>query len=104
MQEYFGETNHNFITRRCNNQTKCLYKGTWNIAYEEDDYNYKTCNKNNARAKQVTIITPEGIKKDFPTYSAAEKEYSFPRNSLSKKQRRENKQEFVYRNYQIILK
>ena len=26
MQTFFGENQHNFITRRCNHQTKCLYK------------------------------------------------------------------------------
>lgn len=26
MKEYFNETQHNFITRRCNHITKCLYK------------------------------------------------------------------------------
>ena len=51
MQKFFNETNHNFITRRCNNSIICLYKGVWNISYEEDDYKNKTIYKNNARAK-----------------------------------------------------
>ena len=26
VQDFFEEKNHNFITRRCKNKTKCLYK------------------------------------------------------------------------------
>lgn len=104
MQKFFNETNHNFITRRCNNSIKYLYKGVWNIAYEEDDYENKTIYKNNARAKQINIIDESGNEKFFPTYSSAEKEYNFPKGSLSKKQKQINKKEFMYRKYKIILK
>lgn len=104
MQNFFNEVNHDFITRRCNNSTKCLYKGVWNIAYEEDDYKKRTPYKNNARAKQIMIIDENNNQKFFSTYSSAEKEYNFPRGSLSKKQKQTNKKEFIYREYKIILK
>lgn len=104
MQQFFGEKNHNFITRRCNGKIKCLYKGIWNMAYEENEYEYKTVNKNNARAKHIIVIEPDGKEKEFNTYSSAEKNYGFPRGSLSKKQRKENKNIFIYRNYKIVLK
>jgi len=38
MQAFFNETNHQFISRRCLKQVKCLYKNTWLIAYEQDEY------------------------------------------------------------------
>lgn len=38
MQAFFNETNHQFISRRCLHQIKCLYKNEWLIAYENDDY------------------------------------------------------------------
>lgn len=104
MQRFFNEENHSFITRRCTGKTKYLYKGIWNIAYEEDEYEYKTANKNSARAKHIIVIEPNGVKKEFPTYSSAEKNYNFPRGSLSKKQIKENKNIFIYRDYKIILK
>ena len=38
MQTFFQETNHQFCSRRCRHEIKCLYKNEWIIAYEEDDY------------------------------------------------------------------
>ena len=28
-RDYFGETNHNFVTRRCQHKAKYLYRGEW---------------------------------------------------------------------------
>ena len=38
MQKFFNETNHQFISRRCRHEIKCLYRNEWIIAYEQDDY------------------------------------------------------------------
>lgn len=38
MRDFFNETNHQFISRRCLHQIKCLYRNEWLIAYENDDY------------------------------------------------------------------
>ena len=38
MQKFFNETNHQFISRRCRHEIKCLYRNKWLIAYEQDDY------------------------------------------------------------------
>ena len=38
MRDFFQETNHQFISRRCLHKVKCLYKNEWLIAYEDDDY------------------------------------------------------------------
>lgn len=38
MQDFFNETNHQFCSRRCTGKIKCLYKGEWKIAYEENNY------------------------------------------------------------------
>ena len=34
MQTFFNETNHQFCSRRCRKEIKCLYKNEWLIAYE----------------------------------------------------------------------
>lgn len=39
MQDFFGETNHQFCSRRCLGEIKCLYKKVWAIAYENNEYN-----------------------------------------------------------------
>lgn len=38
IQAFFNETNHQFCSRRCRGQIKCLYKNEWLIAYEQNDY------------------------------------------------------------------
>ena len=38
MSKFFNEKNHQFISRRCRHQIKCLYKNEWLIAYENDEY------------------------------------------------------------------
>ena len=38
MQQFFNETNHQFISRRCRHEIKCLYKNEWLIAYQNDEY------------------------------------------------------------------
>lgn len=55
-QSFFGETQHNFITRRCLHKTKCLYKGVWNMAYEGSDYLQLTPHKNIARNHPINVF------------------------------------------------
>lgn len=38
MQDFFQETNHQFISRRCLHKILKPYKDEWLIAYEEDEY------------------------------------------------------------------
>lgn len=72
-QEYFSESNHNFITRRCLGKTKCLYKKQWAIAYADEQYADFTVNKNSAKAQPVEVFdTATQQKKRFPSYSSAE--------------------------------
>ena len=37
-RDFFHESNHQFISRRCLGTIKCLYKNKWLFAYEENDY------------------------------------------------------------------
>ena len=57
MRDFFGETNHQFITRRCLHQIKCLYKNEWLIAYEKDEYvkDYSLKGQIKRRGKQIKI-------------------------------------------------
>ena len=38
MQDFFQESNHQFISRRCLHKTVSPYKKEWIIAYENDEY------------------------------------------------------------------
>lgn len=54
-QAFFGEENHNFITRRCIGKTKFLYKGIWNFAYQDSSYHEATKTKNIKRKKPIEV-------------------------------------------------
>lgn len=57
MQAFFNETNHQFCSRRCLGEIKCLYKNEWLIAYEEADYpsDYTLKNKTKKRGTEIKI-------------------------------------------------
>lgn len=77
-QRYFNEANHNFITRRCNHITHCLYKAEWYIAYTDEDYDL-TCTIGKNNRKQVPIEVTKmstGEKRNFPSFSAAKRAYN----------------------------
>lgn len=102
MQDYFGENNHNFITRRCRDITKCLYKKEWAIAYEENEYNNFTKEKNNSRSKKIKVIDLNTQEETiYPSRAAAERACNFPKNQISSKLRYKP-QGYIENNYQII--
>ena len=57
MQAFFNETNHQFCSRRCRKEIKCLYKNEWLIAYEQDDYpnDYTLKGQTKRRGNQIKI-------------------------------------------------
>ena len=79
-QNYFGETNHNFITRRCRGTIKCLFRKEWMFAYEEDEYpTDNTITIKHGRAKSIKVLDLEtNIETTFESYSAAERYYQVP--------------------------
>lgn len=102
MKNYFNETQHNFITRRCNHITKCLYKKEWAIAYEEDEYFNFTEHKNICRNKSVKVknlLTQE--ENIYPSRAEAERQCNLPKNKISSKLRY-NPTGFIIDNYEII--
>lgn len=57
MQAFFNESNHQFCSRRCRKEIKCLYKNEWLIAYEQDDYStdYTIKGQTKKRGTQIKI-------------------------------------------------
>lgn len=57
MRDYFGESNHQFISRRCLGTIKCLYKDEWLIAFESNDYpiDYTEKGKTPKRGRELKI-------------------------------------------------
>lgn len=105
MQNYFNEKNHNFITRRCNNTIKCLYKKEWLIAYEENEYikDY-TVGKNNARAKRIKVKTLDNnIEFNFNSYAAAERFFNLPLKTFSGKAYKKGKHFIIKNQFDITV-
>lgn len=85
--DYFNEKNHNFVSRRCQKETRYLYKKEWLIAYEEDEYptDYTT-EKGNRKSKQIDVIDLETNKKyNFESFASAERFFNLPQKALSSK-------------------
>lgn len=55
MQTFFNESNHQFCSRRCRKEIKCLYKNEWLIAYEQDDYSTDYTIKGQTKRKGTQI-------------------------------------------------
>lgn len=105
MKEFFGETNHNFITRRCNNITKCLYKQVWKIAYEENNYFEMSIEKNNAKSKRILVKNLETQEElEFQSYASAERYFNLPDKYLSSKAYKYKEQKtFIKNKFQITI-
>lgn len=104
-QKFFNHSNHNFITRKCRNEIKCLFKGEWNIAYEEDDYNNKaTPQKNNRRSKKIKafdLTNNDG--NTFHSYAAAERYFGLKPRTFSSKAYKRGDEFVVLNRYKINI-
>lgn len=106
MKEFFGATNHNFITKRCLGEIKCLYKNKWNIAYEQNDYNILTTNKNNRKSKKIVVeILDTKEVNIFESYASAERYFNLPLKTFSNKAYlQKDKKSFIVKNkYKISI-
>lgn len=102
---FFGEKNHNFITRRCCHSTKYLFRGEWLIAYYEDDYieDY-TLEKNNRKAKRILVENLETKEiKEFSSYASAERYYGLKNKTISGHAYKKGKDFIIKDKYHIIV-
>ena len=85
-QEYFGETNHQFISRRCLGKLKNLYQKQWQFAYIDKEYfPYSHPNDIKTTRRHILVENLETNEiKEFKTYSSAEKYYNLEKRELSK--------------------
>lgn len=103
MRDFFNETNHVFISKRCLGKIKSLYKGIWQIAFEENEYNEEaTPYKNNYRAKRVLVKNLEtNEEKEFHSYKAAEDYFRLNPKQLSGKAYKYGKTFTVLKKFQV---
>lgn len=76
--KFFNETNHSFITKRCREQMKYLYKREWVFAYEEKDYitDYYSKKKQNRKRHIKVLDLENNQEKEFDSYTEAKKYYN----------------------------
>lgn len=103
MMQFFNQTNHQFISRRCLGRIKSLYDKKWAIAYETENYNSEyTLNKQIKRAKRIIVKDLQtDFEKEFPSYAEAERFFRQKPRSFSSKAYKRDKV-FIYKDrYQI---
>ena len=97
---FFGveETNHSFVTSRCNRKINCLYKKKWAIAYKEEDYPNFTKLKGNRRARKVQITNLETKEKlVFENLKDAEKHFSLWKGFFSDNYKNKKGKDFIFK-------
>lgn len=96
MQQFFGETNHNFISRRCTGKTKCLYNKLWKIGYADQDYPEFTTEKNHSRARRIIVEDLElNQTLEFESCASAERHYGLPLKAISGKINKNKDKDFI---------
>lgn len=87
MVKFFNVSNHTQIERRCNGKIRCLFQGTWLIAYEENQYmrtSYEPLRKNKTKINVINTETNE--EKTFESITDAEKYFELPHKYFRKNQ------------------
>lgn len=58
VRDFFNESNHQFVSRRCLGKIKCLYQNKWLFAYEENDYptDYTVKGQTKRTGTQIKIV------------------------------------------------
>ena len=104
-QEYFKETQHNFITRRCLHKTLYLYRGEWLISYQNEEYiKSYTLEKGNGRGRKILVEDLEtGEKQEFLSYASAERYFKLPLKTFSGKAYLKGRDFVVKNKYHITV-
>lgn len=106
-KDFLGESNHQFISRRLNGNTKTLWKETWGFAYLDQDYpTYYTTQKNHNSIQILVVDLIENSEPQmFMSFSAAERFYGQPEKSfaLSRQKNKTEKTYIVKNRYKITI-
>lgn len=104
MQEYFKETNHAAIGRRCSGKTKSLYKKDWQVAYEDNEFSEDIkIGRATYNSKDIKVIELDtNIERIFRSGAAVEREYNLVKNKISKTKVKEGNH-FIINNLDITI-
>lgn len=102
-QEYFGETNHQFISRRVNHLTNSLYLTEWNFAYLEEPYReLEEYPIRRTRMKLLMTDLKTSRSREYPSLNLVSKTLGVHIEKLRKQLYRDNGHT-VFGNYQIDI-
>ena len=106
MQQFFQESNHTFISSRCNHRNHCLYKKEWLIAYAKEDYPIDfTIEKDNYKSKKIEITDLNTNEtRQFDSFASAERFYNLSPKALSSKAYKYKNQEYFVVKQQYKIK
>lgn len=103
MRDFFQESNHQFIVRRCKHEIQSLYKELWAIAYEKEEYFDFSIQKKTNKHKQVEVIDLNDFTKFiFSTMSEASRFCGFPDRRI-KDEKIKHGNVLVLDNFQITI-
>ena len=81
-----------------------MYEKEWAIAYEENDYNNFTSEKNNRKSKQIQVTNLENNEtKIFNSYAEAERYYNLPLKTFSGKAYLKGNDFIIKNQYHILI-
>lgn len=103
--EFFGETNHSFITRRCKERLKYVYKGEWIFAYEENEYiqDYYL-KKHQNRKKHINVVDlTTNEEKEFDSYSDAKKYFNVDYRLTPKTPQKKGETVIIHNRFKITV-
>lgn len=84
VRDYFQQSNHQFVSKRCLGTIQSLWNQTWNFAYEEEDFRELSVCKKQRKATNIRVLNLKTKEeKEFPSYAAAERYFNLPNKSLS---------------------
>ena len=102
-QEYFGEANHQFVSRRVNHDIHSLYWREWNFAYFEEPYcELEEYPIRRTRVRLLVTDLKTNLSKEYPSINALSQKLGVHLETLRKRIRRDNGHT-IYGDYKIDI-
>ena len=89
-QDFFGEKSHRFISTRLNHNTRSLYLGEWNFAYQEEPYGELVERVDKRGCEVMVLDLNTGKKRIYPSVHMTSRELNIPRHLMDRRFRKNN--------------
>ena len=104
-RDYFKETNHQFVSRRCLGMIKVLWRGEWLIAYQEENYPTDfTEIASRKKSREIYVIDLlENKEFHFPSFASAERYFGLKLKTFSSKAYLKEKEFVIQERFKISI-